>query len=590
MARLGMLLVDRANEAGRELVLFHPPGLVEPLLGDADRLVQGIAALAERALVATERAEVVIRADELERSASAVLLRFSVSDFGRHAAGLADQPAIERLAIGLDSATLSRSGDDIECTLRLRFAPQLLPTTQAPSKLLQGLQVLVIDDNAVARQAVLEMARALGARAESAVDGWDGWRAVAMACEAGHPFDMALVDADMPGMDGLACIGKLGSGTPTACRIVLMAARRDHPALWSRINASAAPVGSLLAKPVLPRTLEEALLAAVRATGRVSPGNASAAPTLDRAPTPALRRADDLPVVLPFVLPFATIASTASALPTTPLAHGAGENSAPLRNMRLILVEDNVLDREIAIDALQQAGAVVALASDGDQVLRLLETQGFDGVLLSCELPALASYQMTRAIRQQSAWSDMPVIGMGFDASTDRMAVSAGMTAVITKPLDSKAARLLVGRWLRPRGLSFSSSPSRGTPAPLPLPDALASLPGIDARIGMASTMGNERLFRRLLSIFRDKHEQFVVDAPAALDRGDIADARRLAHDMRGLAGTLGALAVQEAAASFETACVSGQSRPALVGLYQQLEARLIPVALGLQAIESGVS
>jgi CheY-like chemotaxis protein/HPt (histidine-containing phosphotransfer) domain-containing protein len=254
-----------------------------------------------------------------------------------------------------------------------------------------------------------------------------------------------------------------------------------------------------------------------------------------------------------------------------------------LAGARILLVEDNDINRELALELLGAAGIEVAVACDGRQALALLEQQSFDGVLMDCQMPVMDGYEATRRLRQQPRLRDLPVIAMTADAMAwDRgKALAAGMNDHLAKPIDVEQLFAALARWLRRPGSEPGAAAACGAGLP-------ATLPGIDQRIGRASTGGNEALYRRVLGMFAAEHGGFAARFRAARSAGDALAATRMAHDLKSVAGTIGACEVQKAAARLERACADAAPERDLEELLGGVERELAPVMSGLRAQECG--
>ena len=243
-----------------------------------------------------------------------------------------------------------------------------------------------------------------------------------------------------------------------------------------------------------------------------------------------------------------------------------------------------ITNQELVVELLGDAGVTVAVASNGLQALELLERERFDGILMDCQMPELDGYDAARRIRQVPQWKSLPIIAM--TASTmagDReKALAAGMNDHIAKPIDVQAMFDTVARWVRPV-IAVSAAPAA---PPKPAGSAsLDALHGIDAAIGRANTGGSDKLYRRLLVMFREGQGHFVAQFLAARDRGDDSGALRVAHNLRSVSASLGATGVQRAAQALEDACTSKADGPTIDRLLDDVDTSLRPVIEGLQAI-----
>jgi CheY-like chemotaxis protein/HPt (histidine-containing phosphotransfer) domain-containing protein len=256
-------------------------------------------------------------------------------------------------------------------------------------------------------------------------------------------------------------------------------------------------------------------------------------------------------------------------------------HQARLRGAHLLLAEDNAINREIALTILTRAGIRVSVAHDGQEALDMLAAQPFDGVLMDCQMPVLDGYAATRELRRQSRWKALPVIAMTANAMVgDRdRAIAAGMDDHIAKPIKVEEMFATLARWIRPA--------ADGVAAPAAAVDAgrnpLTGVAGIDCRAGVAAMMGDDALYRHLLRMFRDRETDFAQRFQAARDNGAAEAAMRMAHDLKSVSGSLAVVAVHEAAADLERACIAGADDDILAPLVRTVDGRLGPVIAQLQ-------
>lgn len=256
------------------------------------------------------------------------------------------------------------------------------------------------------------------------------------------------------------------------------------------------------------------------------------------------------------------------------------DHKARLKGTRILLVEDNPLNQELVMALLTDAGIEVVLADEGQQAIDALRIQPFDGVLMDCHMPGMDGYQTTRAIRAQSQHKDLPIIAM--TASTMRferdMAIDAGMNDHLTKPIHVATMYETIARWVRP---AEARPIADAAPAPAPLAD----LPGIDVAAGLARTLGNQKLYRRMLLLFREGHQEFSFRFRAALAEGDMRSATRLVHNLGSVAGTIGADTLRQRSVALESACSRAADRAEIDALHDAVEVELLPVMTGLREL-----
>jgi PAS domain S-box-containing protein len=559
MDSLANLIGMRAEEKGLELVFALSPDLPRALVGDPSRLGQVLLNLGYNAVKFTEHGEVLVGVEVLARDATSVHLRFEVRDtgigitpeeqarlfkpfsqgdsstnrrFGGTGLGLAISHHLVRMMggeIGVDSIPGQGSRFHFSATFGLgqeRAADDVLATRAK----LQGARALIVDDNDCAREVMLRTARALGLQPSAANDGAAAIEAV-VAADARHaPYDLLLLDWKMPGMDGVDCLKRLAQVAlhhPPPTVMMLTAFSRDD--MSRRMAAEQLVAAATLTKPVSPSTLLDACLQAI--------GQPQERITRRDLHEEALR------------------------------GHRAG-----LAGARILLVEDNPLNQELARDLLGHAEITVRVANDGREALDMLSRESFDGVLMDCQMPIMDGYAATRALREQPRWQSLPVIAMTANAMVgDREKVlAAGMNDHIAKPINVAEMFATLARWVRPS-----------------TPPALGGLSGIESRLGLANVMGDEALFRRLLCMFRDRETSFADRFHDACAAHDVRTAQRLAHDLKSAAGTLGAHAIEEAAGALERACRKGAGTAETEALLTTVVLALDPVIASLHSLQS---
>lgn len=255
-----------------------------------------------------------------------------------------------------------------------------------------------------------------------------------------------------------------------------------------------------------------------------------------------------------------------------------------LSGAKILLVEDNEFNQELAIELLESNGMTVALANNGQEALDILEQEVFDGVLMDCQMPVMDGFEATEKIRAQPGFTELPIIAMTANAmASDRDRVlEVGMNDHISKPIDVSVMFETMARWITVSSSPLSTIVKKKEPS-----TALPELKLIDTVAGLAVTQQNGALYRRLLLKFREGQKSFVERFKTALDADETETMEREAHSLKGIAGSIGARTVQEAAASLEIACKAG--KPVINELMQVSEA-LEPVLTELGQIDEPAS
>ncbi|MBK1616933.1 hypothetical protein CKO42_00415 [Lamprobacter modestohalophilus] len=283
----------------------------------------------------------------------------------------------------------------------------------------------------------------------------------------------------------------------------------------------------------------------------------------------------------------------------------------------LLLVEDNAINQELALELLTTNGMSAAVANNGQEAIALLEQQRFDGVLMDCQMPIMDGYAATRAIRQDPRYRELPILAMTANVMTgDReKAIAAGMNDHIGKPVKVHELFTTMARWImvekrveRREGESEEKRQERSkeslnastqqaaasslTPHSTPLTpqsSQLPPLPGINTAAGLSVTQHNQALYRRLLRRFAETQANFAGDFAAAMAaRAEDPQApTRCAHSLKGVAANIGAEGVRRAAAALEVACQVGADNGQLEELVADTCAALLRVLAGLRALSA---
>ncbi|HET7536052.1 MAG TPA: response regulator, partial [Candidatus Didemnitutus sp.] len=232
-----------------------------------------------------------------------------------------------------------------------------------------------------------------------------------------------------------------------------------------------------------------------------------------------------------------------------------------LAGMRLLLVEDNEINRQIAVELLEGVGAQVAIATNGreavDKIFDGPVPPPFDAILMDLQMPEMDGYQATARIRSDSRLAGLPIVAMTAHATIEERqnCLAAGMNDHIAKPIDPGVLFATLAHFHKPPSAAERSAPPPASPAPAVPGSADGELPaidGLDTADGLSRVAGNRKLYLKLLRQFRDGQNTAVAQTKAALESGDTATAERLAHTLKGVAGNLGAKPVQAAAAKLE--------------------------------------
>jgi two-component system sensor histidine kinase/response regulator len=566
------LVRGKAEEKALELVFDIDPAMPATLSGDPLRIGQVLINLVGNAVKFTEKGEVAVIGRKQNDLGNEILLKFTVKDtgiglspeqqgrlfesfqqadisttrkFGGTGLGLAISKKLVELMggeIGVESEP--GKGSSFWFTVRVgktNSRKRLL----LPDPDLRGRRMLIVDDNEYARTILADMMLSMSFKVEQASGGQAAIEAVRSAAVSGTPFDVVFMDWQMPEIDGIETarrIRALGlSNTPKLCLVTAYGREEVHSA------SESAGIDEVLIKPVAASTLFDAI---ARLFGRQQqlPFNTAADPGV--SPDEEER---------------------------TLLAAMAGK--------RILLVEDNEINQEIARDLLEDAGLVVDTADNGAIAIDMLRLKPYDAVLMDVQMPVMDGLTATREIRKMPPFLSLPIIAMTANAMPqDRVrCIEAGMSDYLSKPIDPGLLWKTLHQWLVPD----AELPDVAT---LQEPQDAAgsfsdwSIEGLDTATGLRLMGGKPALYLDMLRKFVLKQANVAERIRNALVAGDPAAAERIVHTLKGLCGSIGAQALQQQAGTLESMLRSGGPDQALQAPLADLEDDIADLIAKLKA------
>ena len=232
------------------------------------------------------------------------------------------------------------------------------------------------------------------------------------------------------------------------------------------------------------------------------------------------------------------------------------ERLKSIQGARILLVEDNEINQQVAQEILEKAGFVIDIAEDGRQGIVAVQKKTYDLVLMDIQMPIMDGYEATKAIRKNPKFNDLPILAMSANAMTqDRdESMAAGMNDHVAKPIELQQLFAALLKWIKPGDREVNPGirqKALGNEEKIELPD---KLPGIDMKTGLRRVGGNKKLYRNLLIKFHRDNQDITEQIQKALKEKDNELAQRLAHTVKGVAGNIGAGDVQKAAEVVELA------------------------------------
>jgi two-component system sensor histidine kinase/response regulator len=526
------LVAQKAYDKDLELLFDAGQDVPRALVGDSMRLGQILTNLLNNAVKFTQQGQVSVAVRRLDRTGDKVQLRFEVSDTGigmtREQAGRLFQAFTQ--ADG--STTRKYGGTGLGLTISKRLVELMDGTIQVDSTPgrgstfsftawfgmgseallrkflpdeLQGMRVLVVDDNASAREILSELLRRLGFSVSAVLGGEQALSAIKQA-DLDHQFSIVFLDWKMLELDGVETARRIRADLSLgkAPRIVMVTAFGNEDV---RARAEAAGIEAFLVKPVSQSSLVDTL------SGMFAP-----------------RRGDIR-------------------------AQLCSDEGEVLKGAQLLLAEDNEINQQIAVELLEGAGARVEVVRDGQQALEKLMANGpeaYNAVLMDLQMPQMDGFEATRRIRADRRFARLPIIAMTAHAMVDERerCLTAGMVDHIVKPIDPQAMFHTLARWVGPSSIAAHSALAAYRSSLQPIPD----IEGLDAAAGLKRVGGNRKLYLSVLRQFMDKEASAGIKVSAALAAGDYHAAEHIAHTVRGVAGNVGFTELHDAAASLEKA------------------------------------
>jgi CheY-like chemotaxis protein len=228
-----------------------------------------------------------------------------------------------------------------------------------------------------------------------------------------------------------------------------------------------------------------------------------------------------------------------------------------LRGANILIVEDNLINQELASALLSSNGMKTTLACNGKEAIDALQQSTFDGVLMDCQMPIMDGYEATKALRKMSQFKSLPILAMTANAMVgDReKALACGMNGHIAKPIRVEELFITMSKWIMPASpvllpmKKVIKTPNKA------LINLLPEIPGIDIQTGLNICQNNLSLYLKLLEAFYNNEKQFVDNFRQEFSSNDPQGPCRLAHSLKGSAGNIGANSIQQAAATLELAC-----------------------------------
>jgi len=539
------LVALKAQDNGLEFLLKTSPKVPNGLVGDPLRLGQILVNLANNAVKFTQAGEIVILSELLEEKEGNLTLRFTVQDSG---IGLTPEQ-IDKLFQAFSQADTSTTrkfgGTGLGLTISKRLVEMMggqiwveseygagsrfiftvvyhQQTIEASKPVvslldLKGLRVLVVDDNKTAREILIAMLASFSFEITGVNS---GEKALLELGEAGdRPYDLVLMDWQMPNLDGIQTSLRIRNNHLLSHqpKIVMVTAFGKEDLFEQSTQVE---ICGVLSKPVSSSALYDTIMTAF---GKVS----------------GVKRKK--------------VAQYQIDL----------EDLRSIQGARILLVEDNEINQQVAQELLQNSGFVVDIVVNGLKAVEAIEKTSYDLVLMDIQMPVMDGYEATREIRKKSKFKKLPIVAMSANAMTQDKedAMASGMNEHVPKPIDPKQLFGALLKFIEPGERDMPQSvlnrlQSLDDTEPVPLDD----IEGIDTETGIMRVGGNVKTYRSVLKKFSQNQSNAVDEIRKSIDQGDVQLAVRLAHTLKGVSGNIGAMELHEAAKKLESNIDQGKA------------------------------
>ncbi|MBI5305645.1 MAG: response regulator [Chloroflexi bacterium] len=511
----------KVQEKGLEIFFRIDPDVPRELVGDPLRLGQVLINLVGNAVKFTATGEIIVATELVHRENNRVRLKFSIRDtgigmtpeqraklfrpftqadgsttrkYGGTGLGLAiSKELVERMGGEIGVESTPGIGSTFSFTVELGLQTETVAQKRCPPIDVRGKKVLVADDNRTAQDILKTTLTNMTFDVTTVNSGFE-----ALVELEQQPYDLVILDWRMPAMDGIETARRIKAHArlPRIPKIFLVTAYGREEVIS---QAEGLGLDGFLIKPISDSILFDTIMEAFGYDRTSTPGEASAP-----------RRAT---------------------------------NAAPiLSGARVLVVEDNEINQQVAKEILEGFGLTVEMAGNGLQATQRLAdgAEHFDAILMDLQMPEMDGYEATRVIRTRLNIQTTPIIAMTAHAlqSERQKCLDAGLSDYVSKPVEPDKLLATLSRWIKSR-VEETPTISIEPPSVADSPAPPESLPGIDVGDALKRLMGNRELLHELLNDFSREHGSVVGEIREALGRDDMILARRLAHTVKGVAANL---------------------------------------------------
>jgi len=528
---VGEILSSKAAEKKLDLIVRFAPDAPRYVIGDAGRIRQVLTNLVGNALKFTSAGYVLVSLQCERRTEQQAQLTFSVLDtgigiaadklehifekftqadasttrrFGGTGLGLAISKQLTELMGGSITVTSQPgNGSTFSFTLPFNLPREPLPVAP-PRTFLEGVRVLIVDDNEVNRRVLHEQVSSWRMRDAGSASGEEALVKLREARAAGDPYHLVILDYQMPGMDGVMLARAIKADPKLRSTVLVMLTSLGKPEGMAGLRE--AEIFACLLKPARQSRLWDALVEAWSAYTRQSPVQLPARPTPTK-PRPAAR--------------------------TNRKVHA-----------RVLVVDDNTTNQKVARLMLENLGCRVDLSANGKEALEMIELLPYDAVFMDCEMPEMDGYEAAAEIRRRHAHDrHVPVIAMTAKAiQGDReRCLKAGMDDYISKPVRMEDLEAALARWVPGNEGVVPAGPEDLPPAAPDGAVAAALDPAVTARLRELAAATDPSVLQEIYETFLSSAVDYLAAIRGEVARNDAEGLRKAAHAFKGASANIGA-------------------------------------------------
>jgi two-component system, sensor histidine kinase and response regulator len=528
------IITYKAHEKGLELVIGLPHTVPHILIGDSLRLSQLLINLSNNAIKFTEEGEIVIQAKLAEKKKDRVKLLFSVTDtgigltkeqagklfqsfsqadvsttrkYGGTGLGLSICKSLSEMMEGeIWVESKKGQGSTFFFTAWFGLGEQQKTKEFKPAVDLRGMKVLVCDDNETSRQILTEALEAFSFKVTTVNSGKEA--IVKIENETDKPYELVLMDWNMPGMDGIEATKNINSDVKNqAPPTIIMVTAYNREEVLSETEKVG--IAATLIKPVSYSTLFDTIM---EVFGKK-----------------VIRKAERNDGI------------------------SLEDLSRKLDGSLVLLVEDNEVNQDVATGMLEAAGIVAEIANNGQEAVEMVKSSGkpskYKLVFMDLQMPLMDGYTATREIRKLKDYKDLPIAAMTADviSGIKEKCMEAGMNDFVPKPIDPEELARALKTWINP-GTSKSGVPeaAKNAKSIADIQDEIPDIIGVDSKAGLQRINNNRKLFLRLLGKFSKNYAAFVPELKNCLEAGKDEETKRMVHTLKGVSGNIGAMKLHE--------------------------------------------